>query len=288
MNTHPSRIVCLGAETAETLCLLGEGQRIVGLAGCASRLPQAQRRVFRVSLFTTERIERICALEPDLVLGSAERHADMLLELAQQGIAVHLFNQRSLSSIFDMIRVLGGIVGREGRAVDLAASLEWHVESIRAASAHEHRPRVYFEEWDEPQICGSSWISELIEIAGGEDCFGDRAATKHVAQRIIADSTEVVDRAPDIVIGSWSGRRFLARRVVARTGWNRVPAVLNGELHGIQSSLILQPGPVALTEGLDELCRIVTQWRERRTRIFQTAMVPHAVAAQPVFAGQVA
>ncbi len=273
MNSHPSRIVCLTAETTETLYLLGEQRRIVGISGFTARPPEARREKPRVAAMAEERLERILALAPDLVLGFGHLQADVLTALARQGIAVHLFNQRSVRGILDMIRVLGGMVGCDEKAANLAASLEWRVEAIRAAtSEHDRRPRVYFEEWDRPQISAIGWVGELIEIAGGEDCFADLGESAGTADRIIADPAEVARCAPDIIIGSWCGRKFRPARVAQRPGWEGVPAIRNGELYEIKSSLILQPGPAALTDGLEELHRIVQLWRERRTRLFQTVV----------------
>ncbi|HKE95188.1 MAG TPA: ABC transporter substrate-binding protein [Povalibacter sp.] len=278
MNTHSSRIVCLSAETTETLCLLGEEHRIVGFSGPIARLPATQHRKPRVSIYTGARIDRICALEPDLVLGCGETHGDVLAALAQRGVAVHLFNQRSVRGILDMIRVVGGLVGRGDAAAALAASLEWRLEAIRVRSVDERRPCIYLEEWDEPAISASGWVSELIDIAGGTNCFADLAARSRQEDRIIYDLDEVVERAPDIIIASWIGKTFQAGRIEARSGWRRIPAVINGELHEVHSSQ-LQFGPAALTEGISELHRIVERWRERRTRVFQTAFVPYTTHA---------
>jgi iron complex transport system substrate-binding protein len=274
MNTHPARIVCLNAETTETLCLLGEGRRIVGYSGHAGRLPAAEHRKPRVSVNTGSGVDRICALDPDLVLGSGEAHGEVLGALAQRGVAVHLFNQRSVRGILDMIRTVGGIVGLDHSAADIATRMEWDIEAIRLRSAAERRPRIYVEEWDEPLIAAGSWISELIEVAGGEDCFADVANRTRREDRIIEDLNEVVRRAPDIIIGSWTGKLFQREQVEARAGWRRIPAVGNGELHEISSSRLLQAGPAALTEGLADLHRIVEAWRERRTRVFGTAFTP--------------
>lgn len=275
MNTHPSRIVCLSAETTETLCLLGEGHRIVGFSAPASRLPVEQHGKPRVSIHSGSRIERICALEPDLVIGSAAAHGAVLGALAQRGIAVHFFNQRSVSGILDMIRVLGGMVGCADRAADMAARLEWRVEAVRFRSQGEQRPRVYLEEWHEPAISASLWMSELIEIAGGMDCFSQLAAGARPEDRIVDSPDEVVRRAPDIVISASTARFFDRERLVRRDGWNHIPAVVNGEVHRIDP-LSLQAGPAALVEGLEQLTRIVENWRERRSRMFHTVLMPSA------------
>lgn len=271
MNTHPSRIVCLSTEASETLCLLGEGERIVGFSGPAARLPVEQHAKPRVSIQASSCIDRVCELEPDLVLGLGELHSDVLAGLAQRGVAVHLFNQRTVRGILNMIRVIGGLVGRDDAAAHLAATLEWRVEAIRARSANERRPRIYFEEWDEPAITASTWVAELISIAGGENCFPELAHQRRPEARVVHDADEVIRRAPDIIIAAWNGKAFRREDVLDRDGWFETPALMNGELHEIRSSSILQPGPAALTDGLDELYRIVENWREHRSRMFQTA-----------------
>ncbi|HEY5810332.1 MAG TPA: ABC transporter substrate-binding protein, partial [Povalibacter sp.] len=245
--------------------------------GSCARLPVTLHRKPRVSIYTGTRIDRICALEPDLVMGCGHTHGEVLAALAQKGIAVHLFNQRSIKGILDMIRVAGGIVACDERAAHLAGSLEWRIEAVRVRSADERRPRVYLEEWDEPSISASYWVSELIEIAGGINCFSELTSSRQ-QDRIVHDLDEVVRRAPDIIIGSWAGRAFKPGRVEQRKGWRRIPAVINSEVHEIDPSL-LQPGPAALTDGLNELHRIVESWRERRTRMFRTAFVPGTVPA---------
>jgi iron complex transport system substrate-binding protein len=274
MNTHPSRIVCLSAETAETLCLLDEGDRIVGLSGSVSHLPEAQQRKPRLSIQTETCVERICALEPELVLGSGQKHGAILAALAQRGIAVHLFNQCSVRSILSMIRIVGALVGRDHAAASYAASLEWRIEAIRARSHEERRPRIYFEEWNEPSISAGTWISELIDIAGGANCFPELASRHRQEERIVSDLDEVVRREPDIIVASWNSKPFRPEHIESRAGWKHLPAVVNGEVHELAASFIQQPGPVALTHGLDALHRIVETWRERRTRMFHTAFVP--------------
>ncbi len=274
MNIFPSRLVCLSAEIAETLCLLGEGSRIVGFAGPSGGLPTAQQRKPRVSVRTHTRVDRICVLDPDLVLGVGGQHGEILGALAQRGVAVHLFSHRSVRGILDMVRLLGGMVGREEAAAHLAASLEWRIEAIRTSSGEPPRPKIYVEQWNEPLTSAGSCVSELIDIAGGENCFADLASYGRQEDRIIDNPDEVVRRAPDIIIGAWMGKTFEPERVVSRAGWHRIPAVINGELHEMESSLILQPGPAALTQGLAALRRLIEAWRERRTRMFQTALAP--------------
>ena len=274
MNTHPSRIVCLNPETAEILCLFDEGDRIVGLSGSVAQLPEAQQRKPRVSIQTGSCIERICALAPDLVLGSGQKHSAALAGLAQRGIAVHMFNPSSVRSILSMIRVVGALVGRDQAAASYAASLEWRIEALRARSPEERRPRIYFEEWQEPSISAGTWTSELIDIAGGVNCFPDLAIRHRQEERIVSDLDEVVRREPDIIVTAWNGRQSRLENIESREGWKHLPAVVNGEVHEIDASLIQQPGPAALTHGLDTLHRIVESWRERRTRVFRTAFVP--------------
>lgn len=263
----PERIVCLTEETTETLYLLGEDWRIVGISGFTVRPPQARREKPRVSAFTSAKIDRIVALEPDLVLGFSDLQADIAAELIRTGIEVHVFNHRSVAEILRTIRVLGGMIGCESKTAALVERLEEGIERVRvAAAALPRRPRVYFEEWDEPQISAIRWVSELIGIAGGDDCFPELACAALGRDRIIADPLEVPRRAPDIIMGSWCGKKFRPERVAARPGWAQVPAVRDGELHEIKSALILQPGPAALTEGLAALHARIAAWARRGDR----------------------
>jgi iron complex transport system substrate-binding protein len=259
--SHPSRIVCLTEETTETLYLLGEDARIVGISGFTVRPPQARREKPKVSAFTSARIDRILELRPDLVLGFSDLQADIAAQLIRAGVAVHVFNQRSVAGILQMIAVLGGMVGCDGKAAALIAELHAGMRSIRAAAGSFVRtPKVYFEEWDSPQISGIGWVSELIGLAGGEDCFPELAREPLGKQRIIADPLEVARRAPDVIIGSWCGKKFRPEVVAARPGWQDVPAVRRGHLYEIKSSLILQPGPAALTDGLSALHSCLARW----------------------------
>jgi iron complex transport system substrate-binding protein len=260
----PQRIVCLTEETTETLYLLGEERRIVGISGFTVRPPRARKEKPRVSAFTSAKIERILELQPDLVLGFSDLQADIAAQLARAGLDVHLFNQRSVAEIFRMIRTLGGMVGCEGRTAELVAQLEAGLETARArAAALPRRPRVYFEEWDEPLISGIRWVSELIGIAGGEECFPELAAQSLGRQRIIADPLEVPRRAPDIIFGSWCGKKFRPEEVAARLGWDAIPAVRGGFVREIKSAIILQPGPAALTEGLHALQAVIEEWARK-------------------------
>jgi iron complex transport system substrate-binding protein len=253
----PQRIVCLTEETVETLYLLGEERRIAGISGYVVRPARARREKPRVSAFISADIAKILALEPDLVLTFSDIQADIAATLIRQGVNVHAFNQRSIAEILDMIRTLGALVGAAERADVLARGLEEALAAARAHAAHlPRRPRVYFEEWDDPMISGIGWVSELIEAAGGIDIFADRAACKSAKDRIVA-AQDVIGRAPDIIVGSWCGKKFRPEKVAKRPGFERLPAVRAGALHEIKSSIILQPGPAALTDGLAALQAIV-------------------------------
>ena len=253
----PERIVCLTEETTETLYLLGEQHRIVGISGYTVRPPQARREKPRVSAFISADIPKILALEPDLVLTFSDLQADIVAALIRAGVCVHAFNQRNVAGILDMIRTLGALVGALDRAAQLADQLAADLASVRERGASlRRRPKVYFEEWDEPMISAISWVSELIAIAGGVDIFADLAAGKSAAERIVS-AHQVRQRSPDIIIGSWCGKKFNAERVAARAGFDAIPAIRNRRLHEIKSSIILQPGPAALTDGLRALERLI-------------------------------
>ncbi|HXS87788.1 MAG TPA: cobalamin-binding protein [Steroidobacteraceae bacterium] len=265
-DRYPSRIVCLTEETTETLYLLEEDWRIVGISGFTVRPPRARREKPKVSAFTSAKVDRIRDLRPDLVLGFSDLQADIAAQLVRLGLNVFVSNHRDVAGILQMIRVLGGMVGCEAKAVALAARLEQGLDQVRAAAARfERRPRVYFEEWDEPMISGIRWVSELIGIAGGEDCFADNAQHSLGKDRIIADPLEVVRRAPDIILGSWCGKKFRPEAVAARQGWERVPAVAQQQLHEIKSSIILQPGPAALTDGVQAIQKVLIGWEQSQS-----------------------
>jgi iron complex transport system substrate-binding protein len=261
--SYPERIVCLTEETTETLYLLGEERRIVGISGFTVRPPRARREKPKVSAFTSAKIDKILALRPDLVLGFSDLQADIAAELVRAGIEVHVFNHRSVAEILRMIAMLGAMVGCAGKAQDLCAELLTGLEDIRLrASGFARRPRVYFEEWDEPQISGIRWVSELVGIAGGDDCFPELAREPLGRNRIIADPLEVPRRSPDVIFGSWCGKKFRPERVAARAGWADIPAVRAGRLHEIKSSIILQPGPAALTDGVREMHARIVEWQQ--------------------------
>jgi iron complex transport system substrate-binding protein len=254
----PRRIVCLTDETTETLYLLGEQERIVGISGFTVRPPQARKEKPRISGFTSAKIERIVDLKPDLVLGFSDLQADIAAALIRAGVEVHLFNHRSVEGILGFIRMLGGMIGAQSRAEALISALQGGLDAVREATARLPRhPRVYFEEWDQPLISGIRWVAELIVIAGGEDCFPELSTQPQAQQRIIADPLEVVRRAPDVMIASWCGKKFSPAKVLERPGWDAMPAVRSGRLSEIKSCDILQPGPAALTDGLHQLQRII-------------------------------
>lgn len=263
--SYPQRVVCLTEETTETLYRVGAEDKIVGISGFTVRPERARREKPKVSAFTSAKIGEILKLEPDLVLGFSDMQADIAAELIRAGVAVHVFNQRSVSGIVDMVRVLGGMLDLRDKTAGLADELEQGVTDVRARQSDGPRPRVYFEEWGDPLISGIGWVSELIGIAGGEDIFPERAAEAGAKERIIENPDEVVEQQPDIIIGSWCGRKFRPDQVAARSGWSELPAVRDGAVQEIKSALILQPGPAALTDGLDQLCDIINQWRASRS-----------------------
>lgn len=261
MDAFPSRIVCLTEEPTEVLYALGEERRIVGISGFTVRPARARREKPKVSAFTSARVDEIVKLAPDLVVGFSDIQADIAQALVKRGVEVWIANHRSVAGILGYVRRLGAMVGAGEKADRYAAQLEVRVERVRANAARMDRhPRVYFEEWDDPQISCIAWVSELIGIAGGRDIFPERAACPMGRDRILADPAEVVRRAPDIIVGSWCGKKFRPERVAARPGWDAIPAVRDGELHEVKSPIILQPGPAALTDGLDALHGIVARW----------------------------
>ena len=264
ISGFPQRIVCLTEETTETLYRLGEEWRIVGISGFTVRPPRARREKPRVSAFTSARTDRIVALRPDLVLGFSDLQADIAAELVRAGLEVHVFNHRSVADILRMIRTLGGMIGCAGKAQALTDELDAGLAQVRARAASlARRPRVYFEEWDDPMISGIRWVAELIEIAGGIEVFPDLSERKSAKDRIVTPA-QLIAAAPDIIVGSWCGKKFVPAKVAARDGFGAVPAVRTGWLREIKSPLILQPGPAALTDGLDALAGIIAEWASTR------------------------
>jgi iron complex transport system substrate-binding protein len=259
--TGPQRIVCLTEEPTETLYALGEQHRIVGISGFTVRPAIARKEKPKVSAFTSAKIGEILKLQPDFVVGFSDIQSEIAAELIKQGVEVWISNHRSVDGILDYIRRLGALVGAGEKANAYADELERGLDAVREQAASlPRRPRVYFEEWDEPPITGIRWVAELVRIAGGDDIFPERALEPLAKQRILEDSDEVIRRAPDIILGSWCGKRFRPERVAARAGWDAIPAVRDGELHEVKSPIILQPGPAALTDGVTEIARIVRAW----------------------------
>lgn len=254
MRNFPARrIVCLTEETVETLYLLGEQDRIVGVSGYAVRPPQVRKEKPRVSAFTSADLPKILALEPDLVLAFSDIQAGITADLARAGLAVYLFNQRDIAGIFAMIRTLGALIDCMEKANALADTLDARLRSISDETRRRpHRPRVYFEEWDDPLISGLGWVSELITIAGGDDVFPEMRNNAAARDRIVSPE-EVVARQPDVILASWCGKKVRPDRIRGREGWSSVPAVANNRIVEIKSPLILQPGPAALTDGLDAI-----------------------------------
>ena len=261
----PRRIVCLTEEPTETLYALGEQDRIVGISGFTVRPPQARREKPRVSAFTSAKIDAILALQPDLAIGFSDIQADIAAELVRRGVEVWIANHRSVEGILDYVRRLGALVGAAQRASEYADALQRRLDAVAArAAALPLRPKVYFEEWDTPIITGIRWVGELVAIAGGEDVFPELSAQPLAKGRILADGDAVVARAPDIILGSWCGKKFRPQQVAARPGWGMIPAVRDGELHEIKSPLILQPGPAALTDGVEAIAAVIHGWAGRR------------------------
>ena len=257
----PRRIVCLTEEPTETLYALGESERIVGISGFTVRPPRARREKPKVSAFTSARIDEIMKLRPDFVVGFSDIQADIAAALIKLGVEVWISNHRSVAGILDYVRRLGALVGAGDKAFAYADELQGGLEQVaRDAASLPRRPRVYFEEWDEPMISGIQWVAELVRIAGGDDIFPERAEKSLARDRILADGSEVLARAPDMIFGSWCGKKFRPEKVGARPGWQHVPAVRDGQLIEIKSPIILQPGPAALTDGVREMARHIRAW----------------------------
>jgi iron complex transport system substrate-binding protein len=257
----PQRIVCMTEETTEWLYLLGEEERIVGISGYTVRPRRARDEKPKVSAFTSARIDKILALKPDCVFGFSDLQAEIAADLIRRGVQVTIFNQRSVAEIFSMLYQVAAMVGRERRGLELLEAMHDRLQAIEEqARALPRRPKVFFEEWDEPHISAIRWVSELVGIAGGDDCFPELALQPLGKNRIIADGAEIVRRNPDIVIGSWCGKKFRPEKVAQRPGWAQVNAVRDGQLFEIKSADILQPGPAALTDGVEQLHGIVMDW----------------------------
>jgi iron complex transport system substrate-binding protein len=261
---YPERIVCLTEESTETLYLLGEERRIVGISGYTVRPPRARREKPRVSAFLSAKIDKILQLKPDLVIGFSDLQADIARDLARAGLNVLIFNQRSVQQILDTILALSALVGAAEKGRELIGELEDGLDEIRAAASRfPRRPRVYFEEWDEPMISGIRWVSELVELAGGEDVFSAQSHSQAASGRVVSADL-VLERKPDVIIGSWCGKRFRPERVAARPGWQEIPAVRENQLFEIKSADILQPGPAALTDGVRRIHGVLEDFFSRK------------------------
>ena len=264
MNTLPERIVCLTTETLEVLYLLGEQDRIVGISGYTTRPAIARKEKPKVSAFTTAKINKILDLKPDLVLGFSNLQANIAAELIKAGVEVHVFNQRSVDDILRMIACVGRLVSAEKKANALIDTFQTQINAaLQSTSLLPRRPIVYFEEWDEPMMCSIRWAAELISIAGGDDCFPELTQFHNAGQRVVTPE-QVLARMPDIIIGSWCGKKFQPEHVNVRAGWYDMPAVKNNMLFEIKSVDILQPGPSVFTHGLPQLQAIIQQWSQKQ------------------------
>ena len=266
-NTGPQRIVCMTEETTEWLYLLEQEARIVGISGFTVRPRRAREEKPRVSAFTSAKIDKILELKPDCVFGFSDMQADIAAELVRKGVQVTIFNQRSVAEIFSMLYQVAAMVGESAQGLQRITALQANLRAMQDAvaaklAAGARRPKVYFEEWDSPPISAIRWVSELLGFAGGDDCFPELAAQSLGKNRIIADSAEIVRRNPDIILGSWCGKKFRPENVAAREGWSVVNAVRHGQLYEIKSPDILQPGPAALTDGVARMHKLIVQWMD--------------------------
>ena len=262
----PQRIACLTAETTEVLYLLGEQSRIVGISGFTTRPEIARKEKPRISAFSTANIDKILELQPDLVLAFSDLQTNIVAELVRIGVEVHVFNQRSVQGMLDMIATLGALTHANDRAAALIESLQQTMRQVvETASYLPRAPKVYFEEWNEPLISGVQWVGELIAMAGGQDCFAELSAFKSAKDRIIADPGTVIQKQPDIIIGSWCGKKFQPEQILARPGWNAIPAVQSGQIYEINADDILQPGPSLIQHGLKQLQSIIQRWGVQQT-----------------------
>ena len=264
--TGPQRIICLTEEPTEVLYAIGESDRIVGISGFTVRPPRARKEKPKVSAFTSAKIGEILKLKPDFAIGFSDIQADIARELIAHGIEVWISNHRSVGGILDYIRRLGALVGAIDKAGEYASRAERHLDEVRSQAARlPHRPRVYFEEWDEPMISGIRWVAELIRIAGGDDVFPDLAEQSLAKNRIVVEGSEVIRRAPDIILASWCGKKFRPEKLAARPGWSAIPAVRDGQMFEIKAPIILQPGPAALFDGLDALHAAIAKFVQSTT-----------------------
>ncbi len=252
----PKRIICLTEETVETLYLLGQQEKIVGVSGYAVRPPEVRTQKPRVSAFTSADIPKILKLDPDLVLTFSDLQADIVGELVRNGVTTMAYNQRDILGILAMIRHLGAVVGAAEEADRLASKYEARLAKI-STSVRKHKPKVYFEEWDNLMIYDIKWVSQLIEIYRGKDIFSLLSEQKAAKDRFVY-SEQVIADVPDIILASWCGKKVRPEKIAARDGWQDIPAVKSGNINEIKSPLILQPGPAALTNGLDAICSVLS------------------------------
>ncbi len=263
MNYYPERIICLTEETTETLYLLGEQDRIVGISGFTVRPKKARKEKPKVSTFLDAKTDEILDLKPDLVIGFSDIQANIAKELIAQGITVWVNNHRSVQGILKMMVQLGALVGQQPKALELVKNIENDIAQIKAATNHwKVKPKVYFEEWFDPLISGIRWVSEIIEIAGGEDLFPEFAKNSLAKDRIIANHSEIIKRNPDVILASWCGKMFKKPKLLAREGWANINAVKTDAIFEIKSELILQPGPAALMEALPQIHQIFKEWKQ--------------------------
>lgn len=266
LNLHlPSRIICLTEETTEWLYMLGQQDRIVGISGYTVRPPEARKEKPKISAFLSAKIDQILALKPDCVFGFSDLQADIASALIRQGVQVTIFNQRSIDEIFSMLYQVGAIVGQVDEAVRQIELIKVHLNAIQArAQAFTTRPKIYFEEWDDPYISGIQWVSELVELAGGKDCFPEHAKQSLAKNRMIHQDKLIIECNPDIIIGSWCGKKFRPNQVMQRVGWENISAVKNQQIFEIKSPYILQPGPAALTDGVEQIHQIILNWQNNQ------------------------
>ena len=263
----PERIICLTEETTEALYLMEEDHRIIGISAYTMRPERARREKTKVSAYITARTEKILELKPDLVLAFSDMQADIVADLIKEGVQVHCFNHRSISETLQMFRTLSGLIGQPEKGEKLVTELQSNLANIQQqATKLPVRPKVYFEEWFDPIITGIGWVSELIEIAGGIDCYQEFAKQSLAKNRIVADASDVIAKQPDIYIASWCGRKFDKEKVISRDGWQEIPAIKNDDIYEVNSTDILQPGPAALTDGVAQLANIISQWAERNKK----------------------
>ncbi len=261
----PKRIICLTEEPTETLYLLGEEERIIGISGFTVRPPRARKEKPKVSAFTEANIQKILELKPDLVIGFSDIQADIARQLISQGVQVWITNHRSVEEVFQFIVQMGSMVGRTDEAIALVQQFRSLIDKIQTANSHRNiKPKVYFEEWYDPLITGIRWVSEIIEIAGGVDIFPEHRQASLAKDRILADPGEVIRRDPDIILASWCGKMFKKDRLVGRTGWEQIQAVKNDDIHEIDSAIILQPGPASVSEGVKLIAEIINDWSDQK------------------------